>query len=164
MGILFSQTKNTKEELNKSEEQNFNVNICEGNIDKKMVLQNIVEETVLKKDIDNVFEEIISLNNNVLEEVKKEDVNVIIVEEQVSKVIQEKVKKVEVIIEEEVKQDDNNKTVVEEVSDKVVEENIKKYEDKVVEENVIVSNKIDDKNSKNITKDNKKSKNSKKKV
>ena len=61
MGIFFSQTKNVNEELNKSEEKNVNVSICEEDIDKKMDSQNIVEE-VLKKDIDNIVEEIISSN------------------------------------------------------------------------------------------------------
>ena len=57
MGIFFSQTKNVNEneEQNKIEEQN--VSICEEDIDKKMDSQNIVEE-VLKKDIDNIVEEI----------------------------------------------------------------------------------------------------------
>ena len=73
MGIFFSQTKNVNEneEQNKTEEQN--VSICEEDINEKMVTQNIVEETVLKKDIDIVVEEI----------KKEEEVKEIVEEEKV---------------------------------------------------------------------------------
>lgn len=74
MGILFSQTKNENTNIdshpnvdsnpNVDSVSNVNVNVCEKEIKK---------EEVLKKDIENDVEEIISSNNIIIEQVKKDE-------------------------------------------------------------------------------------------